>query len=95
MIDLRTIVPWDQDIVAESVAPTHRLLVVHEDMLTAGFGGRGRGVGRRALLRRPRRTRARGSAALDTHVAYEPSLEQAILPQVDDIVGAIADVCSY
>jgi hypothetical protein len=28
-------------------------------------------------------------------VAYEPTLERAILPQVDDIFGAIADVCSY
>ena len=34
-------------------------------------------------------------AALDTHVAYEPTLEDAILPQVDDIVDAITDLCAF
>ena len=32
-------------------------------------------------------------AALDTHVAYEPTLEEAILPQVDDIAVALTDLC--
>ncbi len=39
VIDLRTISPWDRDIVGESVKRTRRLVVVHEDVLTAGFGG--------------------------------------------------------
>ena len=34
-------------------------------------------------------------AALDTHVAYEPTLEDAFLPQVDDIVEAVVDVSSF
>jgi 2-oxoisovalerate dehydrogenase E1 component len=34
-------------------------------------------------------------AALDTHVAYEPTLERAVLPQVGDIVSAITEVCSF
>jgi len=39
VIDLRTIVPWDADAVLASVRRTGRCLVVHEDHLTAGFGG--------------------------------------------------------
>ena len=39
VIDLRWIVPWDQELVAESVDRTGRCLVVHEDVRTGGFGG--------------------------------------------------------
>jgi 2-oxoisovalerate dehydrogenase E1 component len=94
VVDLRTISPWDHDLVAESVARTHRLLVVHEDTLTAGFGGEVAAWAAEHCFAEldapPKRV-----AALDTHVAYEPSLEQAILPQVDDIASAIVDVCSF
>ena len=34
-------------------------------------------------------------AATDTHVAYEPTLEQAILPQVDDIARALRALCAF
>ncbi len=39
LIDLRSISPWDEDAVLRSVRRTRRLLVVHEDNRTAGFGG--------------------------------------------------------
>ena len=38
IIDLRTLMPWDQDAVLASVKRTHRCLIVHEDLKTAGFG---------------------------------------------------------
>jgi 2-oxoisovalerate dehydrogenase E1 component len=39
VIDLRTIIPWDQEAVLESVRQTGKVLVVHEDILTGGFAG--------------------------------------------------------
>ena len=94
VVDLRTISPWDHDLVAESVARTHRLLVVHEDVLTAGFGAEVAAWAAEHCfteLDAP----VRRIAALDTHVAYEPTLEDAILPQVDDIHAAIVDLCTF
>lgn len=38
VIDLRTLMPWDSRAVLESVSRTHRCLIVHEDLRTAGFG---------------------------------------------------------
>ena len=91
VIDLRTIIPWDQDLVAESVKRTSRVLVVHEDVLTVGFGAEiAAWIADHCFwdLDAP----VRRVAALDTHVPYEPTLEEAVLPQVDDIVAAATDL---
>jgi 2-oxoisovalerate dehydrogenase E1 component len=87
IVDLRSIVPWDCEMVCESVSRTSRALVVHEDIYTCGFGAEvAAWIAEHCFsdLDAP----IRRVAATDTHVAYEPSLEHAILPQVDDIVAA-------
>jgi 2-oxoisovalerate dehydrogenase E1 component len=94
VIDLRSISPWDQEIVADSVAHTHRLLVVHEDILTCGFGAEVAAWASEHCftdLDAP----VRRVGALDANVPYEPSLEDAVLPQVDEIAAALADVVAF
>ena len=94
VIDLRSIVPWDRDLIAESVRRTGRLLVVHEDVVTCGFGAEVAAWAADDLysdLRAP----IRRVGAIDTHVAYEPTLEEVILPQVADIAAAAAQLLSY
>jgi 2-oxoisovalerate dehydrogenase E1 component len=94
VVDLRSIRPWDSELVAETVAHTGRVMVVHEDTLTGGFGGEiAAWIAEHCFgdLDAP----LRRVAALDTHVPYEPSLERAVLPQVEDIVSAARDLLAF
>ncbi|MBX3313985.1 MAG: dehydrogenase [Actinobacteria bacterium] len=94
VIDLRTIAPWDHDLVADSVARTSRLLVVHEDTLTAGFGAEvAAWVGEHCFADLDAPIARVG--ATDTCVAYEPTLERAILPQLDDITDALQRLVTW
>jgi 2-oxoisovalerate dehydrogenase E1 component len=94
VIDLRSISPWDHDLVAESVARTGRALVVHEDVLTCGFGAEiAAWIGEHCFgdLDAP----VRRVGATDTHVPYEPTLERAVLPQAEGIAQAIEALLSF
>jgi 2-oxoisovalerate dehydrogenase E1 component len=94
VVDLRTLMPWDKDMVADRVAATGRLLVVHEDVLTCGLGAEvAAWVGERCFSDLDAPVSRVG--ATDTHVAYEPTLEKAILPQVDGIIAAARDVLEF
>jgi 2-oxoisovalerate dehydrogenase E1 component len=94
IIDLRSLIPWDHEMVAASVARTSRVVVVHEDVYTCGFGAEvAAWIGEHCFtdLDAP----VRRVAATDTWVAYEPTLERAILPQVDDIVTAVRTTLEF
>jgi 2-oxoisovalerate dehydrogenase E1 component len=94
VVDLRSLIPWDHDTVAASVRKTSRALVVHEDVITCGFGAEvAAWIGEHCFehLDAP----VRRVAASDNHVPYEPTMEKATLPQVDDIVAAARDLVKW
>ena len=94
VIDLRTIVPLDWDTIAAYTRKTNRVIVAHEDQMTAGFGGDiASRIGQELFdeLDAPV-TRV---ASLDCPVAYAPTLEEAILPGSADVLKAIRTVAAY
>ncbi len=94
IIDLRTLSPFDMEMIADSVKKTNKLIVVYEDTISWGYGAE---IAARIAdelfewLDAP----VRRLAALDSFVGYAPQLEDAILPQVDGIRSAIEDLNSY
>jgi 2-oxoisovalerate dehydrogenase E1 component len=94
VIDLRSIVPYDWDGIAEAVAKTNRVIIAHEDQLTCGFGAEiAARIGEELFehLDAP----VKRVAALDTPVAYCPDLEEVILPQSADVLKAIQETARY
>lgn len=94
VLDLRTIIPWDQDAVLESVRKTGKALIVHEDNLTGGFAGEiiatiasqafsalDAPVGRLATA--------------DIPIPYHTGLMNAVLPDGMMIQKKIADLLAY
>jgi 2-oxoisovalerate dehydrogenase E1 component len=94
LIDLRTLNPYDWDAIATSVAKTNRVLVAHEDMLSWGYGAE---IAARIAdelfdeLDAP----VKRVAAKDTFVAYQPILEDEILPQAEDLYQAMLQLSEY
>jgi 2-oxoisovalerate dehydrogenase E1 component len=94
VIDLRTLSPWDQDAVYASVRKTNRVVVVYEDAISWGYGAE---IAARiadecfAWLDAP----VRRVASTDTFVGYAPRLEDAILPQVENIKRAVEETARF
>jgi 2-oxoisovalerate dehydrogenase E1 component len=94
ILDLRTLSPYDWPAIAASVKKTGRALVVHEDSRSWGYGAEiAARIGEELFefLDAP----VRRIGALDTFVGYNPALENAILPQVADLVEAIRALQRY
>jgi 2-oxoisovalerate dehydrogenase E1 component beta subunit len=94
VVDLRTVLPWDAKTVLASVAKTSRVLVLHEDTRTGGFGAEiAATITEEAFesLDAP----VRRIAAPDTPVPFSPPLEKAFIPQVDDVVAGLRDLAEY
>lgn len=91
VLDLRSIAPLDTGAILDSVARTNRLVIVHEEVLTAGFGGEiaalvaDKGFD---LLDAP----IKRVAPPDTPVPFSPVLEQAFIPQAPAIVAAVKEL---
>jgi 2-oxoisovalerate dehydrogenase E1 component beta subunit len=94
IVDLRSILPWDSDAVLNSVRKTSRLLVLHEDTYTAGFGAEILAtVAAKSfeyLDAPPQRL-----TAPDCPVPFAPSLERRFLPQVEDVSHALRELLAY
>ena len=94
VIDLRSLSPWDQDAVYASVKKTSRVIVLYEDSMSWGYGAE---IAARiadecfAWLDAP----VKRVASTDTFVGYAPRLEDAILPQVDDVKRAVAELIRF
>ncbi len=94
ILDLRSLSPYDWEAIAASVGKTNRAIVAYEDTRSWGYGAEiAARIGDElfAQLDAP----VRRVAATDTFCAYHPSLEDAILPQPEDILRAARELAAY
>jgi 2-oxoisovalerate dehydrogenase E1 component len=94
ILDLRTLSPYDWDAIAESVRKTSRVIVAHEDMLSWGYGAE---IAARIAdeLFHDLDAPVKRIASMDTFVAYQPILEDVILPQPEDIYRGIVELIRF
>ncbi len=94
IIDLRTIIPLDEETIFNSVKKTNKVIVIHEDTFTAGFGAE---IAARIAdscfqyLDGP----VKRIAAKDSHVPYSPILENTVLPNREQIYKGIKELIKF
>jgi len=94
VIDLRSLSPYDWDAIATSVRKTSKVIVAHEDMLSWGYGAEiAARIGDELFhdLDAP----VRRVGAMDTFVAYQPLMEDVILPQPEKLFQAMSDLAAF
>jgi len=94
LIDLRTLNPYDWEAIATSVRKTSRVIVAYEDTLSWGYGAE---IAARIAdeLFEDLDAPVKRVAATDTFVAYQPVLEDAILPQAEDVFKAMESLAKF
>jgi 2-oxoisovalerate dehydrogenase E1 component len=94
IIDLRSLSPYDWEAIAATVRKTHRVIVAYEDMLSWGYGAE---IAARIAdeLFEELDAPVKRVAAMDTFCAYQPKLEDVILPQTEHITAAVKQLLEY
>ncbi|MGB9199682.1 MAG: dehydrogenase E1 component subunit alpha/beta [Terriglobales bacterium] len=94
LIDLRSLNPFDWDTISASVKKTSRVLIAYEDTLSWGYGAE---IAARIAdqLFEHLDAPVKRVAATDTFVAYQPILENAILPQAADLFRAMKELSEF
>src|SRR6267378_1917736 len=94
IVDLRSLSPYDWEAVAATVRKTHRVIVAYEDMLSWGYGAE---IAARIAdeLFEELDAPVRRVAAMDSFCAYQPKLEDVILPQTSHITAAVKQLLEY
>ncbi len=94
VIDLRCLSPYDFEAIAASVKKTSKVIVAHEDMLSWGYGAEiAARIGDELFhdLDAP----VRRVGAMDTFVAYQPLLEDVILPQPERLFAVMKELSEF
>jgi 2-oxoisovalerate dehydrogenase E1 component len=94
IVDLRSLSPYDWEAIAATVRKTHRVIVAYEDMLSWGYGAE---IAARIAdeLFNELDAPVRRVAAMDTFCAYQPKLEDVILPQTEHLTAAVKNLLEY
>ena len=94
VVDIRTLVPFDEETVVESAKKTGRVLVAHEASLTGGFGGE---IAARIVDKAFEFLDApiKRIAAFDSPTPFAPTLEKAVLPNAEKVRKGIEELLNY
>jgi len=94
IVDLRSIIPFDEEAILESVAKTNRVIILHEAPLTGGAGAEfAARIAEKAFdyLDAP----VKRIAALDVPTPYSPPLEEYYLPNAAKVLAAARELLAY
>ena len=94
VVDLRTLLPLDRNLIRATVEKTSRLIVLHEDTRTGGIAGEIAAVVNEECFDALAAPIVRIASA-DTPVPFSPPLEEAFLPRVEDVVREARRLKSY